>query len=239
MVIHQRKEQRQMNTNGFQEHELVSRQVKVGNELQTRVFPVVGARLRLAHEENQNLSLQTELINWDGKYAVVKCCAVTGKGQFIGYGTANSQRDFEFCESLIELAETRSIARALRFAGFGVEYCGAEEVSHVPPVRSEPEQTAGKETRTVFQETNGNGEAKAQSVAASKAESKPSGNGGNGNSRATGAQVRALFALSKKVSYGQDDIANLLRPMNALTFEALSRENASRLISYLQTQSAQ
>ena len=49
----------------------------------------------------------------------------------MGYGTANSQRDTRLAESLVELAETRSIARALRFAGFGLEFTGAEEVSHV------------------------------------------------------------------------------------------------------------
>src|SRR5208283_4434624 len=118
-----------MNANGFREDELVSRQVKVGNEWQTKVFPIIGGRLRLAHEENETLSLQTELVNWDGQYAVFKCSAVTGKGSFIGYGTANAQRDARLAESLIELAETRSVARSLRFAGFGLEYTGAEEVS--------------------------------------------------------------------------------------------------------------
>jgi len=32
-----------MNANGFQDHELVTRKVKVGNEWQTKTFPVVGA----------------------------------------------------------------------------------------------------------------------------------------------------------------------------------------------------
>jgi hypothetical protein len=58
MVIHQR-EERQMNTNGFREEELVTRRVKVGNEWQTRTFPVVGGRLRILHENNDNLSIQT------------------------------------------------------------------------------------------------------------------------------------------------------------------------------------
>jgi hypothetical protein len=33
--------------------------------------------------------------------------------------------------AILELAETRAIARSLRFAGYGVEYCSAEEVSHL------------------------------------------------------------------------------------------------------------
>jgi len=48
-----------MNTNGFREEELVTRRVKVGNEWQTRTFPVVGGRLRILHENNDNLSIQT------------------------------------------------------------------------------------------------------------------------------------------------------------------------------------
>ncbi len=226
-----------MSTNGFREDELVTRKVKINGDWQTRVFPVVAGRLRLAHEENDNLSLQTKLVSWDGQYAVFKCCAVTGKGQFIGYGTANSQRDARLAESLVELAETRSVARALRFAGFGLEFTGAEEVSHVVATESEPEQTEGKESKPVFPENNGSGKAEAQSCATGKTESKPSSDG-NGNGKATGAQVRALFALTKKARYGETDVANLLRPMNAATFDALTREDASRLISYLQTETA-
>ncbi len=151
-----------MSANGFREEELVSRRMKVGDEWQTKVFPIIGGRLRLAHEENETLSLQTELVNWDGQYAVFKCCAVTGKGSFIGYGTANAQRDARLAESLIELAETRSVARSLRFAGFGLEYTGAEEVSHVAASESEKEQSGSKAPAPVFPEDNGNGKVAAK-----------------------------------------------------------------------------
>jgi hypothetical protein len=223
-----------MSTNGFREDELVSRKVKVGNEWQTRIFPIIGGRLRLAHEGNETLSLQTEMVNWNGQYAIFKCAAITNKGKFVGYGTANSQRDFEFSESLIELAETRSIARALRFAGFGLEFTGAEEVSHVLSVASE---SASKESKPIVPEDNGSGKAEGQTDSTSRAESAPP-NGGNGNGRSTQAQCRALFALTKKARYGEGDITNLLRPMNAATFQDLKREDASRLISYLQTETA-
>jgi hypothetical protein len=216
-----------MGTNGFREDELVSRKVKVGNEWQTRIFPIIGGRLRLAHEGNETLSLQTEMVNWDGQYAIFKCSAITNKGQFVGYGTANSQRDARLAESLVELAETRSIARALRFAGFGLEFTSAEEISHVPGAEPEQEQSLSKEPASVFPEGNRN-----------KPESKPSSDG-NGNGRSTQAQCRALYALTKKARYGGEDIENLLCPMNAPTFEDLTREDASRLISYLQTQTAQ
>jgi hypothetical protein len=230
-----------MSTNGFREDELVSRKVKVGNEWQTRVFPVVGGRLRLAHEDNQNLSLQTEMVNWDGQFAIFKCSAVTSKGQFVGYGTANSQRDARLAESLVELAETRSVARALRFAGFGLEFTGAEEVSHVTAAEVEKEQNGNKQAETVFPEGNGN--SKTGTKASNDAIENPTkGNGSTpkscGNGRATQAQVRALFALSKRANYHDDDIAQMLAPFDVSRFEDLPREAASKLITYLQTEVA-
>ena len=71
-------------------------------------------------KEMKTISFQPEMVNWNGQYAIFKCSAITNKGQFVGYGTANSQRDARLAESLVELAETRSIARALRFAGLGL-----------------------------------------------------------------------------------------------------------------------
>jgi hypothetical protein len=224
-----------MSTNGFREDELITRKVNG----QTRVFPVVGGRLRLAHEENQNLNLRTEMVSWDGQYAIFKCSAVTNKGQFVGYGTANSQRDARLAESLIELAETRSVARALRFAGFGLEFTGAEEVSHVTVVEPEREQTGSKEQASVFPDGNGNGKPEtktgAQHCAAGGKESKASS---EAIGRATQAQCRALYALTKRANYTDQDIESLLRPLNTSTFQELSRESASRLITYLQTEVA-
>ncbi len=207
-----------MSTNGFREDELVTRRLNG----QTRVFPVVGGRLRLAHEENEALSLQTEMVSWDGQYAIFRCCAVTGKGQFQGYGTANSQRDARLAESLIELAETRSIARALRFAGYGLEYTGAEEVSHVG--NSESERASHKDRESGA--SGGNGD--------SKPDTKPH----VGNGSATTAQVRALYALTKKAQYSPEDLERLLTPLQANRFEELTRESASQMITYLQTEVA-
>ncbi len=225
-----------VNGNGqFLESELIHRKVKVDSEWQTRTFPVVGGRLRLAHEQNDSLSLQTEMINWDGKYAVFKCSAVTGKGQYIGYGTANSQRDAKLADSLVELAETRSIARALRFAGYGMEYTGAEEVSHVATADAEKEQSGSKQAAPVFAEGNGKVAGKVTSGAAADEGSKPK-SGGNGT--ITQAQVRALFALSRRANYHEADIGEMLARFEVSRFEDLSRESASQLIGHLQTQVA-
>jgi hypothetical protein len=234
-----------MGTNGFREDELVSRRVKVNNEWQTRIFPVVGGRLRLrlAHEENQTMNLQTELVSWDGQYAVFKCSAVTDKGQFVGYGTANNQRDAKLPDSLIERAETRSVARALRFAGFGLEFTGAEEVSHVAITEPERAQTNNKPPASLFPEDNGNGNGNGKAI--SKASSDAIDPGGNGSKehsyaagQATQAQCRALYALTKKARYTDEDIGSMLRPLNAATFQDLTRESASQLIGYLQTEVA-
>src|SRR5208283_2056712 len=226
-----------MGTNGngqFLESELVTRKMKVNGEWQSRTFPVVGGRLRLAHEQNDSLSLQTEMVNWDGEYAVFKCCAVTGKGQYIGYGTANSQRDAKLADSLVELAETRSIARALRFAGFGLEFCGAEKIAHLPDGDPEPQRTASKQTAPAFAEGNGNGKvpAKAPSGAPAETGSKPQR---CGIGQATQAQCRALYALTKRANYQEPDIGEMLARFDVSRFEDLTRESASQLITYLQT----
>jgi len=220
-----------MSANGFREEELIHRRVKVGNEWQVKTFPVVGGRLRLAHEGNKSLSLQTEMVSWDGQYAVFKCSATTEKGQFVGYGTANGQRDSRLSESLIELAETRSCARALRFAGYGLEFTGAEEMTHLDgdegPKR---ERKPNKEAKPVFPDGDSNGKPEGKS-------SKKSA--GNGEApKATQAQCRALYALTRKADYSQEDIDRMLSPMNAAVFDDLAREDASRLISDLQTQVA-
>jgi hypothetical protein len=207
------------------DHELVTRRVKVGNEWQTKTFPVVGGRLRIAHESNERLQIQTEIVRLDADLVVVKANIETGKGKFAGTGTASAQRDARLADSLVELAETRAVARALRFGGIGVEYTGAEEVSHVASIEPEREQTTDKEPVRVFQSDNGN----------SKPETKPQH---CGNGRATQAQCRALYALTKRANYSDEDIESLLSPMNAAAFQDLSRESASQLITSLQTEVA-
>lgn len=146
------------NGNGqFREDELVSRRVKVGNEWQTRVFPIIGGRLRILHESNDHLSIQTKIVKLDNDFVVVKAQVESQREKFNGTGTTSSQRDVRLADSLVELAETRAIARALRFGGIGVEYMGAEEVSHVASAEPEQGQSASKEPVRVFPESNGNG----------------------------------------------------------------------------------
>ena len=121
------------NNNLFREDEIVimSHVDKRTGEVVTRPYPKVGGRLRLAHEENGSLSISTEIIRYEENVAVVRDLATTKKGYFNGLGMASLERDQQIAPAILELAETRAIARSLRFAGYGVEYCSAEEVSHL------------------------------------------------------------------------------------------------------------
>jgi hypothetical protein len=121
------------NNNLFREDEIVimSHVDKRTGEMVTRPYPKVGGRLRLAHEENGSLNISTEIIRYEENVAVVRALATTKKGYFNGLGMASLERDQRIAPAILELAETRAIARSLRFAGYGVEYCSAEEVSHL------------------------------------------------------------------------------------------------------------
>lgn len=94
-------------------------------------YPVVGGRLRLAHDEKA-LSIETSVIKYDNTIAVIQAKVTTEKGVYNGLGNATVQRDARLKNAILELAETRAIARALRFAGYGVEYTGYEEVDYEP-----------------------------------------------------------------------------------------------------------
>jgi len=183
------------------------------------------------------LGIQTEIIRLDTDFVVVKAAVESQRGKFNGTGTASGQRDAKLADSLVELAETRAIARAPRFSGIGVEFTSAEEVSHVPAADSEKEQTGSKAPAAVLPDNNGNGKADTAgpSVAPAETGSKPK-SGGIGT--ATQAQVRALFALSRRANYHEADIGEMLARFQVSRFEDLSRESASQLIGHLQTQVA-
>lgn len=106
--------------NTFRNEELV--------KVQGKIYPVVGGRLRLAHDENKNLSIETAVVQYKEESTVIQASIKTEKGTFTGLGNASVKRDRVLSNAILELAETRAIARALRFAGYGVEYTGFEEV---------------------------------------------------------------------------------------------------------------
>jgi hypothetical protein len=172
------------NGNQFREDEiLVLEQLRDGKMVKN-IFPKIGGRLRLAHEENEQLSISTEIIRYDENLAVVKAVTSTMKGTFPGLGMASVERDHSIAPAILELAETRAIARSLRFSGYGVEYCSAEEVSHLQNGGGTPPPVETSQTKPPQEGTQGgNGE-------------KP-GNGsdggdkgrGNGDARITNKQL--------------------------------------------------
>jgi hypothetical protein len=121
----------QTNGNQFREDEIIMLEQLRDGKLVKNIFPKIGGRLRLAHEENEQLSIITEIIKYDENLAVVKAVTTTMKGNFPGLGMASVERDHSIAPAILELAETRAIARSLRFSGYGVEYCSAEEISHL------------------------------------------------------------------------------------------------------------
>jgi hypothetical protein len=213
------------NGNGqFREDEVVVRKSKINGEWVENRYVKVGGKLRVLHQENEHVSIMTEILMLEPDYAVSKATVTTTKGTFTGIGVATLKMDSRIGDAIVSLSETRAVARACRHAGYAMDSCGAEELAFAE-MEPQREQTTSKQPASVFPE--GNGE--------SKPEAKPLG---NGNGRATQAQCRALYVLTKRAQYTDQDVESLLRPLNAATFNDLSRESASQLISYLQTEAA-
>ena len=117
----------------FREDEIITMShwdKQTGAEI-TTPYPKIGGRLRIAHENNDQLSITSKVFSYDGQVAVVVATTTTDKGSYNGVGMASVERDKKIAPAILELAESRAIARSLRFCGIGVEYCGAEEISHL------------------------------------------------------------------------------------------------------------
>lgn len=79
-------------------------------------------------------------------------------------------REDEIALAILELAETRAIARSSRFAGYGVEYCSPGEVSHL--------ENGGSDSLPAKENRNGDN--------LPPGGDRNSGNGGNGFSPQSG-----------------------------------------------------
>jgi hypothetical protein len=141
----------------------------------------------MANQTNGNQFRDDEIIKYDENVAVVRAIT-TMKGSFPGFGMASVERDLSIAPAILELAETRAIARSLRFAGYGAEYCSAEEVSHLqqnggnaPPPDEKPN-------------TGGNGG------------DKDGGNGGNGDARIFNKQLSYIVTLGKGLKLNSKDL---------------------------------
>jgi hypothetical protein len=83
------------NTNGnqFRDDEIIILDQLRDGKMVKNIFPKIGGRLRLAHEQNQQISITTEIIKYDENLAVVKAVTSTMKGSFLGFGMASVERD--------------------------------------------------------------------------------------------------------------------------------------------------
>jgi len=211
----------QFNANQFREDEIVimSHWDKKNGEWVRTVYPKIGGRLRLAHEDNDNLSITTEIIKYDENIAVVRAVSTTTKGSFPGIGMSSTERDDKIAPAILELAETRAIARSLRFAGYGVEYCSAEEISHLENGNGKLPAEAGPKSAN---QKGGNGE--------------KGNNGGNGeNSRITNKQLNYIVNLGKNLGWNSKDLDEEAMKTYGVKMAYLSVKDASSFIDILKS----
>jgi len=218
-----------MSTTQFREDEVT---VIKGNP-----YPKVAGRLRLSHDQNESLSISTEIIRYDDAIAVVKAETITGKGSFTGIGMAGVERDQKIAHAILELAETRAISRSLRFAGYGLEFCSAEEVSHLnngngvdaflnSGVSNPPVRYNGPEVN--HQSQGGN----------------PPVNGhnntpANGNGRISGKQYKYILQLFGQSGKNKKEMDDHCLSAYGSSLQHLSKNDASSLIESLLEQTHQ
>jgi hypothetical protein len=225
----------QTNSNQFRDDEITILEQLRDGKLVKNIFPKIGGRLRLAHEENEQLSITTEIIKYDENLAVVRAVTTTMKGNFPGLGMASVERDHAIAPAILELAETRAIARSLRFAGYGVEYCSAEEISHLGN---------GNGGGNFAQEAEKPSELPKEAQKGGEGE-KP-GNGGNGGDRAGGngdarisnKQLNYIVTLGKGLKLNSKDLDQECVKTYGVKMAYLTTKQASAFIDSLKERSA-
>jgi hypothetical protein len=214
-------------------------------------YPKVGGRLRLAHESNDSLSLTTEIVQYDGKVAVIKSICNTAKGSFTGLGMASVDRDVKLASAILELAETRAIARSLRFAGYGVEFTGAEEMSHLEAQghngTSSSNMTFSQTNYTGNASTAGNNNFQPPPPATQPINNYPPANTVPNNSqpqqsqqqpnsddgRLSGKQYKFILALMGNAKKSKEEMDQVCISSYGRTLQHLSKKDASQLIESL------
>jgi len=185
------------NGNQFREDEIVilTHYDKREDRWVKSIHPKIAGRLRLAHEDNEQLSITSEIVTYDGSIAVVKAVSSIRKGCFPGLGMSSVERDNSIAPAILELAETRAIARSLRFAGYGVEYCSAEEISHLENGDAHiPDDKDGQNVPPQEESTGGNGG------------SPLSGGNGGETARITNKQLTYIVNLGRNLKMDSKDL---------------------------------
>lgn len=212
----------------FREDEIsfIRRWDKEKNEYVFNPYPKIGGRLRLAHEANEALSIETDIIRYDEQIAVVSATTTTTKGRFKGIGMASVLRDEKLATAILELAETRAIGRSLRFAGYGVEYCSAEEVGHLNGNGngSNGHNSGSNHKPTSGRNNGGNGGYRPDNG---------SGNPGNGNGRLSSKQFQYLTRLSEDLGKSKYDLDQECLEKYGAVPQHLNKHQASEMIADL------
>jgi hypothetical protein len=156
-----------MNTNGngqFRDDEVVVRRSKLNGEWVANRYVKVGGKLRVLHQENDQVSIMTEVLRLEPDYVVCRAIVTTAKGTFSGIGVATLNMDARIGDAIVSLSETRAVARACRHAGYAMDSCGAEELAFTE-MEPDREQTTNKQSPLASRNDNGNGKGENESAA--------------------------------------------------------------------------
>ena len=88
------------NGNQFRDDEIIILEQLRDGKMVKNIYPKIGGRLRLAYEENDQLSITTEIIRYDESVAVVKSVTTTMKGSFPGLGMASVDSEYSIVEKV-------------------------------------------------------------------------------------------------------------------------------------------
>jgi hypothetical protein len=200
----------------------------------TTPYPKIGGRLRIAHENNDQLSITSKVFSYDGQVAVVVATTTTDKGSYNGVGMASVERDEKIAPAILELAESRAIARSLRFCGIGVEYCGAEEISHLS------NNDNGDATRGKQPNSNNAPQQEFQPVlvpndtqTSNQPENSSNGSSGTPGSRLSNKQLVFLMRLATGRGMTKKELDNHCINVFGVATDFLSKKEASTIIDEL------
>jgi hypothetical protein len=70
--------------NQFRGDEIIILEQFRDGKMVRNIYPKIGGRLTLAHEENEQLSISMEIVRYDEVIAVVRATTTTMKGNFPG-----------------------------------------------------------------------------------------------------------------------------------------------------------
>ncbi len=191
-------------------------------ERQGRTFVLVNGLLDLAHQEGLS-SIQTELIlpgtEVDGVITwLFKATVTTKKGTFTGYGDATAANVTRAMLTVLpRFAETRSLARALRFA----TNVGAVALEEMGPDSLDDAPATVKREFTPVASPAANGP---------PADRRPP----TSADRATDAQIRACYAIGRdQYNLSEQEVDEKATSLFGLPPSELSKRQASEFITSL------